>query len=160
MRNAKMEVLRCLRPITGKDVEQSPSAPNTVKARAMGHRCPAIVARKGVNPNSTTETYVALKVFRGKLALVGRAVLSAHRKSAAQRASEIAVQFKDIPHILFNANAQHRSRRSVLTLRIQPEEGLLAPHRLACAGHPRANTPGGNGLSIQRSLRAPVARSL
>ena len=71
-----------------------------------------------------TETYVALKCVRGKLALGRRALLSAHRESAPHRASEVAVQFKDIPQILFNTNAQHPQPPNVLALRIQPEEGL------------------------------------
>ncbi len=64
-------------------------------------------------------------MFRGKLALVRRPVLFAHReKRSLMRASEVAVQFKDIPQILFNANAQQPQPPNVLALRIQPEEGL------------------------------------
>jgi len=40
------------------------------------------------------------------------------------RASEIAVQFRDIPQILFNANPAAPQAPNVLALRIQPEEGL------------------------------------
>jgi glucose-6-phosphate 1-dehydrogenase len=36
----------------------------------------------------------------------------------------VAVQFKDIPQILFNANGQSPQAPNVLTLRVQPEEGL------------------------------------
>jgi glucose-6-phosphate 1-dehydrogenase len=45
-------------------------------------------------------------------------------KALPLRASEVAVQFKDIPQILFNANPQKPQAPNVLTLRIQPEEGL------------------------------------
>ena len=41
-----------------------------------------------------------------------------------RRASEIAVQFKDIPEILFNAAGQTRQAPNVLTFRIQPQEGM------------------------------------
>ena len=41
-----------------------------------------------------------------------------------RRASEIAVQFKDIPEILFNAASQTRQAPNVLTFRIQPHEGM------------------------------------
>ena len=41
-----------------------------------------------------------------------------------RRATEIAVQFKDIPEILFNAAGQTRQAPNVLTFRIQPQEGM------------------------------------
>ena len=45
-------------------------------------------------------------------------------KALATRASEVAVHFKEIPEILFNANPAAPQAPNVLTLRIQPEEGL------------------------------------
>lgn len=42
----------------------------------------------------------------------------------AKRATEVAVQFKDIPQILFNVNPAAPQAPNVLTLRIQPEEGM------------------------------------
>ena len=45
-------------------------------------------------------------------------------KRLAKRASEIAVQFKDVPPILFNAGPGSSLDPNVLALRIQPDEGL------------------------------------
>jgi glucose-6-phosphate 1-dehydrogenase len=45
-------------------------------------------------------------------------------KAMTKRASEIAVQFKEVPHILFNTDAQHPIEPNVLALSIQPDEGL------------------------------------
>ncbi|MES4785636.1 MAG: glucose-6-phosphate dehydrogenase, partial [Nitrospiraceae bacterium] len=45
-------------------------------------------------------------------------------KAMPKRASEVAVQFKDIPQILFNANPKSPQAPNVLTLRIQPEESF------------------------------------
>ena len=45
-------------------------------------------------------------------------------KAMPKRASEIAVQFKEIPQILFNANPTLPQAPNLLTLRIQPEEGM------------------------------------
>ena len=42
----------------------------------------------------------------------------------AKRVSEIAVQFKDVPPILFNSDPSRPIRPNVLTLRIQPDEGF------------------------------------
>jgi len=50
VRNAKMEVLRCLRPITDQDVGQVTSVRNTAPAQPMTSPSPGIVARNGIHP--------------------------------------------------------------------------------------------------------------
>jgi glucose-6-phosphate 1-dehydrogenase len=45
-------------------------------------------------------------------------------KKMTKRASEIAIQLKDIPPILFNADPAHRLTPNVLSIRIQPDEGF------------------------------------
>ena len=42
----------------------------------------------------------------------------------ARRASEVAIQFKDVPQVLFNVNPDVPLEPTVLSLRVQPEEGL------------------------------------
>src|SRR5215469_14321100 len=124
VRNSKMEVLRCLRPIVGKDVELC-----TVRAQyaeGTAHEKPIRGYRRepGVNTNSTTETYVAVKCLVENWRWSGVPFYLRTGKALPRRASEVAVQFKDIPQILFNANARQPQPPNVLALRIQPEEGL------------------------------------
>jgi len=124
VRNAKMEVLRCLRPIVGKDLERctvrAQYAPGTIQGRAV----PGYRRETGVNPNSTTETYVAIKCFVENWRWSGVPFYLRTGKALPLRASEVAVQFKEIPQILFNASVQQPQPPNVLALRIQPEEGL------------------------------------
>jgi glucose-6-phosphate 1-dehydrogenase len=124
VRNAKMEVLRCLRPITGKDVEKFTARAQYTEGTAHGEPMPGYRREKGVNPTSTTETYVAVKCFVENWRWSGVPFYLRTGKALPLRASEVAVQFKDIPQILFNANGQSPQAPNVLTLRIQPEEGL------------------------------------
>ncbi|HEY5626920.1 MAG TPA: glucose-6-phosphate dehydrogenase [Nitrospira sp.] len=124
VRNAKMEVLRCLRPITGKDVETYTVRAQYAAGTAHGQQVPGYRREQGVNPNSTTETYVAIKCFVENWRWAGVPFYLRTGKAMPHRASEVAVQFRDIPQILFNANAQQPQPPNVLTLRIQPEEGL------------------------------------
>lgn len=124
VRNAKMEVLRCLRPITGKDVDtytvRAQYAPGKVRDKPV----PGYRRETGVKPDSTTETYVAVKCFVENWRWSGVPFYLRTGKAMPHRASEVAVQFKDIPQILFNANQQQPQPPNVLALRIQPEEGL------------------------------------
>ncbi len=124
VRNAKMEVLRCLRPIVGKDVEQYTVRAQYAPGAANGSAIPGYRRESGVNADSTTETYVAVKCFVENWRWSGVPFYLRTGKALPHRASEVAVQFKDIPRILFNANAQQPQPPNVLTLRIQPEEGL------------------------------------
>ncbi len=124
VRNAKMEVLRCLRPIVGKDVERYTVRAQYAPGTAHGTAVPGYRRENGVNPNSTTETFVAVKCFVENWRWSGVPFYLRTGKALPHRASEVAVQFKDIPQILFNANAQSPQPPNVLALRIQPEEGL------------------------------------
>ena len=124
VRNAKMEVLRCLRPITGKDVETYTVRAQYAPGMVAGKPVPGYRRENGVKPDSTTETYVAVKCFVENWRWSGVPFYLRTGKAMPHRASEVAVQFKDIPQILFNANQQQPQPPNVLALRIQPEEGL------------------------------------
>lgn len=124
VRNAKMEVLRCLRPITTKDVEKFTVRAQYTEGTAHGAPIPGYRREKGVKPDSTTETYVAVKCFVENWRWSRVPFYLRTGKALPSRASEVAVQFKEIPQILFNANAQAPQPPNVLALKIQPEEGL------------------------------------
>ena len=64
------------------------------------------------------------KAFHRQLALGRRALLLRTGKRMAKRASEVAIQFREVPHILFNAHPDVPLEPTVLSLRVQPEEGL------------------------------------
>ena len=124
VRNARMEVLRCLRPIRGKDVEGLTVRAQYAHGTIQEEEVPGYRREDGVRSDSTTETYVALKIFVENWRWAGVPFYLRTGKAMPQRASEIAVQFKDIPQILFNANPAAPQAPNVLTFRIQPEEGM------------------------------------
>lgn len=149
VRNARIDVLRSLRPITGKDVERFTvraqysygkfPGPRRLVLHAIneflvrgqyqhdkdqGVEVPGYRREPGVPPDSTTETYVAIKLFLENWRWAGVPFYLRTGKAMAKRATEVAVQFKDIPQILFNANPAVPQAPNVLTLRIQPEEGM------------------------------------
>ena len=124
VRNARMDVLRGLRPIRGKEVEHMTVRSQYAHGMLQGKEVPGYRREEGVRPDSTTETYVALKVFVENWRWAGVPFYIRTGKGMTKRASEIAVQFKDIPQILFNADPAIPQAPNVLKLRIQPEEGL------------------------------------
>ena len=124
VRNARIDVLRCLRPISGKDVERFTVRAQYSPAAVKGVEVPGYRRESGVRPDSTTETYVALKLFLENWRWAGVPFYLRTGKALTKRASEVAVQFKEIPQILFNTDPSSPQPPNVLTLRIQPEEGM------------------------------------
>jgi glucose-6-phosphate 1-dehydrogenase len=124
VRNARMEVLRCLHPIRGKEVEQFTVRAQYSHGTANDQEVPGYRREEGVKADSTTETFVALKLFIENWRWSGVPFYLRTGKAMPGRASEIAVQFKDIPEILFNTMPEARQAPNVLTLRIQPHEGM------------------------------------
>lgn len=124
VRNARIDVLRCLRPIQGKDVEKYTVRAQYSAGMTDGKQVPGYRREAGVRPDSTVETFVALKLFVENWRWAGVPFYLRTGKAMPKRASEVAVQFKDIPQILFNASSARSLPPTVLALRIQPEEGL------------------------------------
>jgi glucose-6-phosphate 1-dehydrogenase len=136
VRDARIDVLRCLRPITDKDVERFTVRAQYAHGKLQGMEAlraifgltagelPGYRHEPGVSPHSTIETYVALKAFVENWRWAGVPFYLRTGKAMPKRASEIAVQFKDTPQILFNTNPTAPLAPNVLALRIQPEEGI------------------------------------
>src|SRR5204862_7898297 len=73
---------------------------------------------------SSTETYVALRAFVDNWRWAGVPFYLRTGKRMPKRASEVAIQFKEVPQVLFNANPETPLEPTVLALRVQPEEGM------------------------------------
>ena len=76
-----------------------------------------------VSPASTTETFVALKVFIDSWRWAGVPFYLRSGKRLPKRVTEIAVYFKEAPHLLFGRRGES-IRPNVLSIRIQPDEGI------------------------------------
>src|SRR5262249_35867245 len=77
-----------------------------------------------VAPDSSTETYVALKLGIDNRRWAGVPFYLRTGKSLCARNTEIAVQFRQAPYALFRDTPVERLPANILTLRIQPDEGL------------------------------------
>ncbi len=124
IRDARLDVLRALRPLKGADVEKYVVRGQYGPGFVEGTPVPGYRREEHVTPNSTTETFVALNVFIDDWRWAGVPFFLRTGKRLAKRASEIAVQLKDVPQILFNRLPEARLEPNVLAFRIQPDEGL------------------------------------
>jgi glucose-6-phosphate 1-dehydrogenase len=124
MRDHRQNVLSCLRPITAENFDQHVVRAQYGPGYYHGEDVPGYRRENGVSQDSTTETYVALKVFIDNWRWAGVPFYIRTGKRMPKRASEIAIQFKSVPPILFNANHDQPLEPNVLALSIQPNEGL------------------------------------
>src|SRR5277367_5000474 len=80
-----------------------------------------------VDPNSTTETYAALKLEMENWRWAGVPFYLRAGKRLAKRVTEIMIQFKQPPLLLFDRSSSgpcNEIQPNILTIRIQPDEGI------------------------------------
>jgi glucose-6-phosphate 1-dehydrogenase len=124
IRDHRQDVLNCLRPITPEAIDQHVVRAQYGPGFHQGVDVPGYRREDGVGPDSTTETFVALKLFIDNWRWAGVPFYIRTGKRMPKRASEIAVHFKGTPPILFNADPRRQLEQNVLALSIQPNEGL------------------------------------
>ena len=122
IRDEKVKVLRSLRPITRENVASNTVRAQYEKGSINGQPVPGYLEGDGVS-ESTTETFAALKVDIDNWRWNGVPFYIRSGKRMQKRNSEIVVQFKNVPHSIFQNNGEPvSSNRLVITL--QPEESI------------------------------------
>ena len=108
LRDEKVKVLRVLR--TGE---------LGVRAQYEGYR-----AEDGVAPDSLTPTYAALELFVDNWRWRGVPFYLRSGKTLKAKTSEVAIQFKRVPHQLFPLSQGDGMTPNILSLCLQPDEGI------------------------------------
>ncbi|MGH7255196.1 MAG: glucose-6-phosphate dehydrogenase, partial [Nitrospirales bacterium] len=102
VRDARIDVLRCLKPIRGQDVDRFTVRGQYGPGKIAGKAVAGFREEPGITVETNTETYAAIKLFVENWRWAGVPFYLRTGKALVKRATEIAVQFKDIPEILFN----------------------------------------------------------
>ena len=121
VRNEKLKVLQSIRPFNLEMVAQSTVRGQYAPARADGQTVTGYRAEPGVNPSSRTETFVALRLLIDNWRWAGVPFYLRTGKRMAKRTTEIMIQFRKAPHIVFREREVQPNR---LVLNIQPDEGI------------------------------------
>jgi len=124
VRDERLEVLRSLRPIESDNVDADVVRAQYGSGYVLGKPVPGYREEPGVDPHSLTETFVALRVCIDNWRWAGVPFFLRTGKRLPKRASEISVHLKEVPPILFNADPSARLDPSILSIRIQPDEGF------------------------------------
>jgi glucose-6-phosphate 1-dehydrogenase len=122
IRDEKVKVIKSLRPMSPEDIATNVVRGQYTAGAIGGKDVIAYRSEDRVNPQSQTETYVALKTYVDNWRWAGVPFYVRFGKRLAKGGTEIAVQFKDVPPVLFSRDAQIGP--NVLVIRIQPDEGI------------------------------------
>ena len=124
VREEKVKVLKAVRRITEDEVEDYAVRGQYTSGWVWGREVNGYREEEDVDPNSDTETYVALKLFIDNWRWAGVPFYVRTGKRLPKKATEIAIQFKPTPHTPFAHRETEGLEPNVLVVRVQPEEGI------------------------------------
>ena len=123
VRDEKVKVLRAVPPFDADLAHRDAVRAQYAAGWIAGERVPGYREEEGVDPGSTTETFVAVKVEVDNWRWAGTPFYLRTGKRLPRRATEVAIQFKPAPHLPFASTAVETLEPNLLLLRIQPDEG-------------------------------------
>jgi glucose-6-phosphate 1-dehydrogenase len=124
IRDEKVKALRSIMTFSDRALEE-----NVIRAqyddglvdgeKAIGYRL-----EDGVNPHSTTETYIAMKFMVDNWRWAGVPIYVRTGKRLAKRVTEVAMHFRRAPHLPFAERMSRKLEPNSLIVRIQPDSGI------------------------------------
>ncbi|HEY0319554.1 MAG TPA: glucose-6-phosphate dehydrogenase [Pyrinomonadaceae bacterium] len=123
VRDEKFKAMQAVRPIPPDSIDEFAVRGQYGAGYVLGDKVPGYREEPGVNPESSTETFVALKLYFDNWRWAGVPFYIRSGKRLPKRITEIAIQFKEVPHRLFT-ETDEPLEPNVLVIRIQPNEGI------------------------------------
>ena len=125
VRDEKAKVLRAIPPMTEEEVlRRTVRGQYREGAAPDGRRHAGYRAEEYVKPGSSTESFVALKLYVDNWRWAEVPFYLRTGKGLAERVTEIVIQFKRAPFVLFRDTEVERLPANTLVLNIQPDEGI------------------------------------
>jgi glucose-6-phosphate 1-dehydrogenase len=123
IRDEKVKIVRSLRRMDAEEIVSNVVRGQYSEGAINGQPVPAYRNEKNVNPESKTDTFVALKVQVDDWRLADVPIYIRVGKRLPKSGTEISVHFKKAPAVLFNRESVSLDQ-NVLVIRIQPDEGI------------------------------------
>lgn len=123
IRDEKVKVLKSFRLFAPEDVANSTVRGQYGSGSVGDKAVPGYREEEGVNPRSETETFSAFKFYINNWRWSGVPFYVRAGKRMPARVTEVKIQFKAVPDVLFAKMASVEIKPNVLSLRIQPDEG-------------------------------------
>lgn len=136
VRDEKVKLLRSVRPLEPWDLARLVVRGQYGPGEVRGVPVPGYREEEGVSPDSTTETYVAVRLEIDNWRWAGVPFYVRTGKRLAKRVTEVAVHYKQVPFLALPASAVDSIEPNTTVLRIQPDEGVLVSFGAKVPGSP------------------------
>ena len=123
VRTEKEKALEAIKPLAKEEALSQVVRAQYATGRVNGKLVPAYRESGGVDPKSTTETFVAMRLMLDNWRWAGVPFYLRTGKALARRKTEIVINFKRAPFAMFRDTPVNRLAQNLLVLRIQPDEG-------------------------------------
>jgi glucose-6-phosphate 1-dehydrogenase len=154
VRDEKVKVLRGVRPFDQERVLRETVRGQYGRGWIDGKRVPGYRTEPKVAPESHIASYVAAKFLIDTWRWQGVPFYLRSGKRLPKRVSEIAIQFKPVPHLLFGSTTPN-----VLALRIQPDEGISLQFEVKAPGPTSSHRPVGMDFRYGAAFAIPPAEA-
>ncbi len=124
IRDEKVKALRAVDVLTPEEVPYEVVRGQYRKGWVEGQEVKSYREEEGVDPHSTTETYIAMRLRVDNWRWAGVPVYVRTGKYLPKRVTEVAMEFNRVPHLPFAANQAEGLDPDALVLRVQPDEGI------------------------------------
>jgi glucose-6-phosphate 1-dehydrogenase len=124
IRDEKLKVLKAIRRIPPREVDSRVVRARYGRGSILGRDVPAYTEEEGVPPESSTETYVALRLDIDSWRWAGVPFFLRAGKRLPKRSTEICIQFRKPPLRLFEADGPCAISSNALIINVQPDEGI------------------------------------
>ncbi len=124
IRDEKVKVLRAIPLLTPEEVAERTVRAQYTAGVVDGQQVVGYKEEKGVAADSTTDTFVTLKLFIENWRWAGVPFYIRTGKRLPARSTEVTIQFKRVPHQLYKPSETRGLVPNCLTIRIQPDEGI------------------------------------
>ncbi|MCP4656065.1 MAG: glucose-6-phosphate dehydrogenase [bacterium] len=157
IRAEKIKVLEALRPIAGDEVAQKTVRGQYREGAIGGRSVDGYLEEPDIPADSTTETFVALKAEIENWRWAGVPFYLRTGKRISHRVSEIIIQFKSVPHLLFKDQAGV-IQNNRLVIRLQPDESIKLSLMIKAPGSGMVLKRENLNLNLaERGQRTPLA---
>lgn len=124
IRNEKVKVLRSIKRFSASDVLTKTVRAQYSEGIVGTDKVPGYLQESGVATGSSTDTFVALKLEIDNWRWTGVPIYLRAGKRLPKRTTEITVAFRQAPSSLFRGRDEVKIDQNVLTIRVQPKEGI------------------------------------
>ena len=124
VRTRKVDILKAMRRIVPGEIDSMSARGQYGSGWIEGKEVIGYREEENVDPNSNTETYAALKLYVDNWRWQGVPFYLRTGKRLFKSASHITIQFKEVPHNIFQFEEGNSPKKNRLIISIQPDMGI------------------------------------